>query len=305
MVAFEEPNPEMLKNATVYPSLDQGVKNLTLRLLDKIDQNRPEKPPQHLHIVVLKRDRAADAVRSVLIDRFPATEVNVDDKHTTQPDELMLTLGIDDSQKTQKCLRFSAHWNGRNYTPVEACVKDALWAVDLDAYRTEHPNGEWIVGSSFGIQPSGEAALNEARADAANKMLPFVVTKFPQLNQPNQGPWLLSKLESQLRQQKFNTKEFVQEFHLPATGAKVYKAAVLADHSSPQLAVLNKSVIPEFHRRTDAVRHFSLGTMGLGVVICIVYLFLNWATRGYFQMNLRLGAFLVLIAGVLLLLTIS
>src|SRR3954471_16843354 len=58
-------SPEMLKNATVYPSLDQAAKNLTLRLLDQIDQNKPEKPPQHLHIVVVKTDRAAEMVKFV------------------------------------------------------------------------------------------------------------------------------------------------------------------------------------------------------------------------------------------------
>ena len=99
--------------------------------------------------------------------------------------------------------------------------------------------------------------------------------------------------------------EFVQKLHLPATGQTVYRAAILVDASSSQLEKLHGSILPELHRNEIRVKRFGGGVMGMGIVICLVYLFLNWATRGYFQMNLRLGAFLVLIAGMLLIMLIS
>jgi len=97
----------------------------------------------------------------------------------------------------------------------------------------------------------------------------------------------------------------VQRLHLPATGQSVYRVGMLVDASPAQLEKLRGTVIAETHRSNLHVRRFGGGVVGMGVLICLVYLFLNWATRGYFQMNLRLGAFLVLIAGVLLLLVIS
>jgi len=228
----------------------------------------------------------------------------VDNEHATQPDELLVVLGIDNSQKSQTCLTFSAHWNGHDYAPVQACVKDALWVLDLDEYRRTHKS-DFIVGSSQDLDVTEDSARQHARADAANQMLPYVLNRFPSLNQYNQNAWLRSKLENDLVQRKFNIKEFVQGFHLPATNQTVYRAFLLVDVSPSQLERLQGSVVRDFNHRNDSVRHFSLGTMGLGVVICIVYLFLNWATRGYFQMNLRLGAFLVLVAGVMLLLMIG
>ena len=136
-------------------------------------------------------------------------------------------------------------------------------------------------------------------------MLPFVTAKFPELNQPNLDQWLRSRLERELAGHHFVKDEFVQRLLIPVRGQAVYRAAVLVDASSSQLERLHSSIISEFHHRNDRVHRFGGGVVGMGVVICLVYLFLNRATRGYFQMNLRLGAFLVLIAGVLLLMLIG
>ena len=137
-------------------------------------------------------------------------------------------------------------------------------------------------------------------------MLPFVTGKFPELNAPNVNPSALRRsLENELRRHRFVKDEFVQHLRTPVTNQSVYRIAMLVDVSSSQLQKLNSTVASEFRHQSQRVRRFSGGVVGMGLVICLVYLFLNRATRGYFQMNLRLAAFLVLVAGVLMLMMIG
>jgi hypothetical protein len=301
-----EVDPELNKTASVYPSLEEAAKNLTLRLCDTIEFSKPAISSEHIHLVTVQSDRTTDIVKSVLNDKFPRATIKADNVHDSDAAELMVVLGITNSDKTTKCLKFTAHQGARDLNPLETCAKDLPWVSDLDAYRASHPNGEWIVGWSPELEPAEDSARQQARQAAANQMISYVQARFPELNQISvNSNWLREKLENELLRRKFNSQEFVQQLRLSATGEPVYRAALLVDVSSPQLEKLHATIIPQVHRQRDSVRRLVLGTVGLGAVICVVYLFLNWATRGYFQLNLRLGAFLVLVAGLLLIMMIA
>src|SRR5205085_6122740 len=123
--------------------------------------------------------------------------------------------------------------------------------------------------------------------------------KFPELNQADEQR-LRSRLEQELEARKFIKENFIQRLRMPITTEATYRAGVLVDASSNQLEQLRGSVVPEFHRHNTRVQRFGGGLVGMGVLICLLYLFLNRATRGYFQMNLRLAATMGLVHGVLL-----
>lgn len=299
-----EIDPTMLRNADVYPSMQEGAKNLALRLCDSIQQTKPPISTDNIRIIAAKKDQITEIIRQVFADRFAQANVVADDSHGGNPSDLTVTFSITETSKTDKCLKFVSRQAGRDIPSVDTCVKEVAWVSNFDDFRSKHTKGEWIVGWSS-LLATKDAALKHAREQAARQMKHYVVAKFPQINRPNFDQLIYDRLENDLFRHKYASEEFVQQLHLSATGDPVYRAAVLADVSSQQLQRVQTTILPDIRRQSDSVRHFSLGTMGLGVVICVVYLFLNWATRGYFQMNLRLGAFLVLIAGVLLLLTIS
>ena len=80
---------------------------------------------------------------------------------------------------------------------------------------------------------------------------------------------------------------------------------VLVDASSPQFEQLCGAILHEYYHQNSRIHRFGGGLLGLGALICLLYLFLNRATRGYFQMNLRLAATMALVAGVLLILLIT
>jgi hypothetical protein len=300
-----EPDAEMLKTADVYASMEEGVENLALRLCDSIQLTQPPASADSVHIVAAKLDKNTQIVTDIFKEKFPNASVVTDNEHTRKPGELFVTFGITDSGKN-KCLKFTARLDQTVFPPAEACVQDTPWVSNIDGYRRDNSKGEWLVGRSAAVEINREAARRQARQDAARKMMPFVTARFPQLNEPNvSGQWLRQQLEKELEVRRFGKEEFVQQYHLPATGQKVYHAAVLVDVSPTQLDRLRNTVLQVSSRQGERVRRFGIGTVGIGFLICLVYLFLNWATRGYFQMNLRLGAFLVLIAGVLLMMLMT
>jgi len=299
-----EPDADMIKTADVYPSMEDAAKNLALRLCDQIQQSQPALSIKRVRILSSAKVELRPIIGAVFTDKYPDALVVDDDSHDGEVYDMTVKASLADGKR--KCLALTAtSQSGKNFK-ADTCVTPAPWVNNFDQYRSDNPKGEWIVGWSALAEPSIDAAKQQARKDAARQMLPFVTSKFPQLNPPNVDPQVLrNQLTQELLHRRFFKEEFVQKLQMPATGQSVYHAGILVDASSPQLQKLQSTIIDDLHRSNARVRRFGGGVAGMGVVICLVYLFLNWATRGYFQMNLRLGAFLVLIAGVMLMMLIG
>jgi len=300
---YTEPNADFLKTANIYASMEEAARYLALRLCDDLQRARPPVSPANIHIVSVKKDTVSEIIRDVLGDQYPQANVIADDSHNGDASQLLVTLTV---SEPRSCLTLRAVQNGRAFNKQEVCFKDARWVNNLDQYKHEKPDGEWIVGSSSMAESSIEFAQQRAREDAALKLLPFVTGRFPDLNAPNVDPNVLrSRLLADFFRRKLIKDDFVQTLRTPVVGTEVYRAAVLVDANSSQLDKFHGSIISETHHRTQSVRRFGGGVVGMGLIISLVYLFLNRATRGYFQMNLRLAAFLVLIASVLVMMLIS
>ncbi len=288
---------DFLKTANIYPSTAEAAKFLALRVCDDIHRSEPPISPNDIHIVSAKNDRTAEIISETFRDEFPQAKVVADDSHDGNPSQLMVVLSVLNSGK---CLNLRATQNGKTLKE-EACIQDAPWVSSLDEYRDKNAKGEWVVGSSSMGEITLETAKQRAREDAANKIIPLIIARSPELGTADPN-WLCIRLQQELTHHRFVKDEFLQIMRTPVVGTTVYHAAVLVDASSSQL---HSSILSEFHHRNDHAHRFGGGVVGMGLVICLVYLFLNRATRGYFQMNLRLAAFLVLVAGVLMLMLIG
>src|SRR5437899_1241576 len=280
-IEHSEPDPQMLKTADVYPSLDDAAKYLALRIYDDIELKQPASSIKRIRILSTGKDDIRPLLDNFFRDKYPDAVVVSDDSHDGEPYDMTVKAFIADSGKT-KHLTITANPMGRNFS-ANAAVSPAPWVNQLDQYSRDNPRGQWIVGQSPLAEPFMESAKQQAREDAARQMIPFVTAKFPELNQPNLDQWLRSRLERELAGHHFVKDEFVQRLLIPVRGQAVYRAAVLVDASSSQLERLHSSIISEFHHRNDRVHRFGGGVVATGVVICLVYLFLNRATRGYFQ----------------------
>jgi hypothetical protein len=315
-----EPDIEYLKTANIYSSTEEAARFLTLRLCDDLHRAQPPvsatnihivsakkdaQPPvsaTNIHIVNAKKDATGQIISEAFKDEFPGANIITDASPGDDASQLMVTFSVTNSGKT---LTLRATQNGQSFRQ-EANVKEALWVSNFDEFRREKPQEDWIVGSSSMAEPSLEGAKQRARADAALKILPLVTARFSELNPPNMDPNSLQmRLETDLVGRRLIKEDFVQTMRTPVLGTPVYRVAVLVDASPSRLEKLHGSIVSDLHRSNQRVHRFGGGVVGMGLVICLVYLFLNRATRGYFQMNLRLAAFLVLIAGVLMMMLIG
>src|SRR6266568_9676596 len=75
-----EPEGEMLERADVYPSLDDAAKNLALRMCDNLLLSQPPVVADQIHIVSAKNDRTADIVKNVFGEKYPQSQITLDDK---------------------------------------------------------------------------------------------------------------------------------------------------------------------------------------------------------------------------------
>jgi hypothetical protein len=294
-----EPDIEFLKTANIYSSMEEAAKFLAMRLCDQIQRSQPLLAVSNIHIVTANQERAAEILTEVFRDEYPRANVVADNIHNSDPSQLLVTLEI---QNSGKCPILRATQDGRTFKE-DACVKEARWVSDLDQYKREKGNEDLVVGSSSMAEISPDLANERAREDAAIKMLPFITAKFPELNAADPH-WLQIRVRQEIAGRKLVTDSFPQTLRTPVVGTTVYRSLVLVDASSSQMEKLHP-ILSEYHHRNDRVHRFGGGVGGMALVICLVYLFLNRATRGYFQMNLRLAAFLVLIGGVLLLMMIG
>jgi hypothetical protein len=299
-----EPNAEQLQTADVFPSLEDAATSLAQQLCKQVcDGALGQAPVTHIHIVTTDKDGIGSSIHSVFRQTNSTAEIVVDDVHEPDPRALMITASVEVAANKSKKLVLSAGRNNEN-RQASARVTEKLWVNHPDEFQAQNNMQLWLNAWSTVPAKSSESARQQARQEAARKMVPLVRSKFIELSNPNivDDRWLRDRLERDIS--RFTKEEFVQRMTLPYSG-EVYRVGLLLDVSPNKLDVLQGSLIREQRRGNDRIRRFGGGIVGLGVLICLVYLFLNRATRGYFQMNLRLAAFLVLIAGVLLIMLIT
>jgi len=300
----QEPSPEQLQTADVFPSLDDAATNLARKLCGEVcDGALGKKPITHIQIITTDKDGIGATIRSVFRQSIPTAEMVVTDEHVIDPRALVITAKLEPVARNKK-LTLTASFDGQN-KDASARVEEKLWVNHPDQYQSQYNQRMWMTVWSPMMPTSREGARQQARQEAARKLLSIARTRLPELRTPNgiNDALVRERVERDL-QTRFIKEEFSQKLNLQFSGS-VYRVGLLLDISPDQFDTLQSSVARHVRDREMQTRRFGLGTMGLGVVICVVYLFLNWATRGYFQMNLRLGAFLVLIAGMLLILMIG
>jgi hypothetical protein len=299
-----EPTAEELQTADVFPSLEDAATSLAQQLCKEVSDGKlGQAPVTHIHIVTTDKDGIGSSIDSVFRQSNTGAEIVVDNVPDTDPRALMITAKVEGADNKSKKLVLSASRNNE-HRQADARVTNKLWVNHLDEFQGKNSMQLWMSAWSSLPTKSSESARQQARQDAARKMIPLVRSKFIELSNPNtvDDRWLRDRLERDIS--RFTKEEFVQRMTLPYSG-EVYRVGLLLDVSPHKLDLLQGTLLREQRHSADGIRRFGGGIGGLAVLICLVYLFLNRATRGYFQMNLRLAAFLVLIAGVLLIMLIT
>ena len=180
---------------------------------------------------------------------------------------------------------------GEGQNAIIANFVEKPWVENLADFVNRNPKNKWILARSQHSCTTQAEAEQQAMSDACKKIANL-------LNQVRQRGSGFTVNPIDLRSGGFIADKFVQSFD--GAAGRIWRQAILIDASQDKLARLaHQKQIAHQSWRTRWLREIA-SVFGLALLICVVYLFLNAATRGYYTWSLRIAA-VVLIAAVILL----
>jgi len=197
--------------------------------------------------------------------------------------------------------RKSAAAPSRTLTKLSAKFTDRGWA-DAPA---EFPNGTWTVAGTPNPVESVNRAEDVAFEQAANPLTPRVAERAGIV--AGVGSQRVSaQIKAALKRgDACVADKFAQSFQRPY--GTVYAEQLLIDASPDKLGALARRVASAARAETavrtvqvEETRTTFKQVLGFMLVVLVLYWFLNAATKGYFTWQLRAGAVLLVLAGVVM-----
>jgi len=184
----------------------------------------------------------------------------------------------------------------------QAAFVDKPWGEDFERWRNQGGYADWVEGQSDLLCASADEARTQAMADATRRVIDTVVTHgekrrlgtvMVSARRNRLESWLGEVVPRWLAMGQLQTDSFVQTYERPY--GTLYRCATRV-HVPPAKAdmLLDAFSMHDRALRTTWLRAI-LSAVGLLVLISVVYLFLNAATRGYYVWSVRIAA--VVMAG--------
>ncbi|GMU24277.1 MAG: hypothetical protein AMXMBFR13_43520 [Phycisphaerae bacterium] len=189
-----------------------------------------------------------------------------------------------------------------------------LWLSNLGAHASIHGGGKRLVASS-GLQANPQGAEDQSQAYAAQMLLPYAQQAVQQYNTRHHRESLREddrqRLQEQLRQDlrvgRFVEDQFAQRFQ--KSYGTIYQHHLLLKIDDVEMASAAARYAEELYTirqaQSSGVRWKVLSTAGLIALICVVYLFLNAATKGYYAWSLRTAGAVAVIGGLIVLAAVA
>ena len=167
------------------------------------------------------------------------------------------------------------------------------WVQNYSDFVNHFPQRNWAMVRS----QEACTTSTQATQQADNAAQQYIIQKMHDQGMLQQNEPITLSLDD------FIQDRFVQS--LDGSAGRIWREAVLLEISPEKLQKLNKTV---YQTRTTHRRHWLaklFSAAGLLVLICLVYLFLNAATKGYYLWSLRIAAVVIAAAFIFLLLKFS
>lgn len=211
------------------------------------------------------------------------------------------TVPSSSSSLSSDCARVSV-LEGRSLTCFQqAQFADKPWLDDFAAFANEHSKKTYIVAISQRPATSADQSEQEAVRQAAASLEPRVRER---MNTRPTGvdarltgtdeQWLRQRIATELPDCRMIADRFTQRLEAPY--GQIWQTSLLIDASPSKVAALASKCDGRLLALQRHGRHTALSVLGIIAVVCLVYAFLNAATKGYFVWSLR-AVTLALIAG--------
>jgi hypothetical protein len=150
------------------------------------------------------------------------------------------------------------------------------WVEDFSSFVADKPDRHFLVARSWETCTDQNAARHQAMQDASRQL----ATSYEDL------------LEGDLV-----ADQFVQSFD--GISGPLWRHALLIDAAPDKLAWLTARKNAQMHGERMTWARVILSGLGVLVVIVVAYLFLNMATKGYYEWTLRIAGTVLAIAGII------
>ncbi len=308
--------------ADVYPSPQAAAGALAGQLLEQLDAVVPEGVTVKQVKVCGNSDPAvlselASTVRAQLgWAKITVQPTGAASKPADHTDQQMIVVQIDhsssgrhetntESSETKTMLRVSLT-GAAGQMQRDTMVLDKPWVENLDQFESSRqPRRNFVVGYSRQLCSSPAQAGRDAIKDAVARLETHIrrqlgsgiTGRWPGFA-GDDTEWLQDRIETELRTGQFIVDRFSQKFQRPY--GQVWRQAVLVDASPENIAKLANGCMAMLTASRASIFQTALSIFGLMVLICLVYLFLNAATRGYYVWSLRVAGMAILVIGVVL-----
>ncbi|MGB2865574.1 MAG: hypothetical protein WBC05_19745 [Sedimentisphaerales bacterium] len=299
--------------ADVYPSKLSAVRSLGLHIGKPVRQVFGETLPSGIILFKGAHERGLiEEFGRAIARTFPDTQWKVaPETVAVQPDEVGIRVDLvkvqthaapwlsgSENEMTSGTIQASV-LSGDQQASMKAEFVDKPWAEDFSGFLNTRPNGRFIIAKST------ESCMTEAEANqqAVQNACAQVADMLGQTSPRRDGiPISFAKPvnSADILEGGFILDRFVQSFQ--GTAGKIWRQALLVDASAEKLKNLaqRKAIIARARKRSFAGMFFSI--IGLIVLITVVYVFLNAATKGYYVWSLRIAGFVFALVVIIILL---
>ena len=303
--------------ADVYPSLRSAAKALGRRLAKRVSNSigdqgltmpvQLRRVQQDNRIGMETVDAVAAGLRAAGFRDVLATthiESAAVSGDLTMVRQAIVTIRLHASHRTSlsdalkgSSLIAEASADGRQFAETVQYV-DKPWVENFAAFISGEPERHWILARSQDSCTTADQAQRQALDDACVVLLQLCG---PETTGPR---WLASRRvrmnPADIQAGNVIVDRFAQSFQ--GTAGPIWRQALLLDASPDKLSQLQHADTARRagQRRGWLGRFASLA--GVLALICVVYLFLNAATKGYYTWALRIAAFVLIVTAALVVL---
>jgi hypothetical protein len=182
---------------------------------------------------------------------------------------------------------------------AEARFIDKSWVDGFSAYASARPDESFIIARSSGTCTS-ESEANRQSLDDARSRLTEALGRETGRSLAELGRPPISTVD--VLNGGFVVDRFVQSFDT-STG-KVWRQAMLIDVSGQKLWQLANVKVHQTREVRMSWARMGLSSVGVLLLIGVIYFFLNMATRGYYEWSLRIAGVVLAIVAIVSILMI-
>ncbi len=287
-----------------YPSIESALQSLGSELAKYIDEHvtkkrRLEYSIKKPDIIIFREQYDKDLVNKLAnilekkLDQSVFVESESKDVSKSQIGIYPHIKVTSEATKTGR-IEIETIWPNNFTRTLQGKSAGKPWVDSFAAFANMNPHKNYIVARSS----SSCTNQNWASQEAMNNAVSLVGRRLKNENRNNNYSISFSDLQiSGMIEDIFTQRLQGRKF--------IYRQAILIDVSSDKI----EKLVRRIQSRRAGIRSdwawTILSTIGLFALICVVYLFLNAATRGYYSIALKIASAVLIIVGVVVLLLLT